>query len=46
VSSYDNAVAWLNAKYKTGCKHKWQFVGHGHNSSFYKCAECGEEDDY
>lgn len=25
------------------CKHKWTYIGHGHNDSFYECTKCGAE---
>lgn len=40
------AEYWLNHKHQTGCEHTWEYVGHGHNSSTYKCSKCGIEDDY
>ena len=25
------------------CEHKWNFQGHGHNSTFCTCMKCGKE---
>ena len=40
------AIEWLNRKYQTGCSHSWTYMGHSHNSGWYKCTRCGIEDDY
>ena len=33
---------------KGECPHNkgWHYEGHGHNSSYYRCALCGKMDDY
>lgn len=38
---------WLNAQAKNKpCYHIWEYDGHGHNYSVYKCTICGEEGEY
>jgi len=46
LSSYHDAIQWLNAKFKTGCKHEWVYTGHGHNYDCYQCQTCHIEGDY
>lgn len=39
-------IKWLDNNNKTGCNHNWNYVGHGHNYSSYRCTKCGVEDEY
>ncbi len=53
---YDAAENWLTPSkedqtwliLKGKCPHNqgWNYEGHGHNSSFYRCRLCGELKDY
>lgn len=38
--------AWLILKGECPHNRGWIYEGHGHNSSFYRCALCGKLDDY
>jgi len=42
----ESAFSWLNVKIKNGCNHVWEYIGHGHNYSCYRCIICREEGEY
>jgi hypothetical protein len=42
----DSAIKWLNKQYKTGCNHHWEYAGHGHNYSVFRCIRCGQTGEY
>jgi len=37
---YNDAIDALQAI----CEHKWEYTGHGHNDSGYKCSICSREE--